>query len=53
LGRVYEEGVLLPRDLIKSSKYYQKAITGKQSYAYYRYAMSLIEGELSDRGVNS
>lgn len=53
LGHVYEEGVLLPKDLIKSSKYYQKAIQGKQTYAYYRYAMALIEGELSDRGVNA
>jgi TPR repeat protein len=29
LGQVYEEGVLLPQDMKKAVKYYQKGMNGK------------------------
>lgn len=52
LGKVYEEGTLLPMDLKKSMTYYQKAINAKEPYASYRYALCLINGKFSRDGQN-
>jgi hypothetical protein len=50
---VYEEGVLLPQDMKKATKYFQKGIKGKESYAYYRFAMAKISGDIREQGVSA
>jgi TPR repeat protein len=42
--------VLLPKDAKKAANYYQKAMTGKEPYAFYRYAMSQIKGRTGSSG---
>jgi hypothetical protein len=50
LGKVYEEGVLLPMDLKKAMAYYQKAMSGKEAYASYRFALCLVSGKFGKDG---
>lgn len=52
MGKVYEEGLLLPKDLRKAAEYYKLAIKGKENYASYRYAGCLIKGKFSKEGQN-
>jgi uncharacterized protein len=52
LGKVYEDGLLLEKDLKQAVLYYKQGMKGKDSYAYYRYAMCLIKGKLSPSGQN-
>lgn len=46
---MYEEGVLLPKNITKAMKYYQNA---SKPYAKYKFAMALIKGKLNQNGVN-
>lgn len=52
LGQIYEEGILLPKDMNKAIAYYQKARKSNDAYASYRLAMAWIRGEISPAGVN-
>lgn len=47
LAGVYEQGLMLPKDLVKSATYYQKAIDKKHKYAMYRFSLGLIKGTFS------
>lgn len=50
MGKIYEEGMLVPIDVKKALAYYQKAIDGKDVYANYRYAICLIKGKVNNGG---
>jgi TPR repeat protein len=52
LGKVYEEGLLLPRDIKQASLYYKQGMKGKDNYSFYRYALCLIKGKFSPEGQN-
>jgi hypothetical protein len=53
LGKVYEDGILLPKDIKRSLAYYQKAISLKDPYANYRFAMCLIKGKYNKEGIQT
>jgi TPR repeat protein len=46
LGKVYEEGILLPQDLPKSVDYYKRTLSSNHPYAAYRLALKMIKGKL-------
>jgi TPR repeat protein len=48
LGKIYEEGLLVPIDIKKALAYYQKAINDKDVYANYRYAICLMKGKVNN-----
>lgn len=52
LGKAYEEGLLLSKDLTEAKNYYTLAMKGKDNYAHYRYALCLIKGKFSSQGQN-
>ena len=52
MGKAYEEGLLLTKDIDQAKIYYTQAMKGKNSYAQYRYALCLIKGKFSPQGQN-